>query len=152
MEFLSKLWGDNQPPTKTFDLIEINKEMKNLFHRKDKWRTWVIYKHHNSNNSQGKLLGKIQPKITPRDKKWGVEIIPEYRKYGILVFDRNTDPCSITNAWKIDVSGHCCQKVRNNYRDQDRDDLHHSFSINITEVPAVQLLPNMSCMKWTWSV
>ena len=68
MENISKLWGDNQPRRKRIAWIEINKETKNLFHRNDKWRTWVIYKHHNSNNSQGKLLGEIQPKITPTNK------------------------------------------------------------------------------------
>ena len=26
--------------------IDMNKETRNLFHREDKWRTWVIYKHH----------------------------------------------------------------------------------------------------------
>ena len=31
MENISKLRGDNQPLTKTFDWTEINKEMKNLF-------------------------------------------------------------------------------------------------------------------------
>ena len=35
MENISKLRGDNQPLTKTLDWIEINKEMKNLFHRND---------------------------------------------------------------------------------------------------------------------
>ena len=28
------------------DWIDMNKETRNLFHREDKWRTWVIYKHH----------------------------------------------------------------------------------------------------------
>ena len=28
------------------DWIDKNKEARNLFHREDKWRTWVIYKHH----------------------------------------------------------------------------------------------------------
>ena len=38
-----------QPTTngKQFDWIGINKEMKNLFHREDNWRTWVICYHPN---------------------------------------------------------------------------------------------------------
>ena len=84
MENISKLRGDNQPLTKTFDWIEINKEMKNLFLQEDKWRTWVIYKHHNSNNSQGKLLGEIQPKITPRDKNEGLKGSPKEKEMMVL--------------------------------------------------------------------
>ena len=71
--------------TKTFDWIEINKETINLYHRNDKWRTWVIYKHHNSNNSQGKLLGEIQPKITPTNKLKGWKDLLNKKMMGLNI-------------------------------------------------------------------
>lgn len=50
MEHISKLWGDNLPlPGNKFDCYEQIGEK--VYHtRRDKWRTWIIYKHHNSNN------------------------------------------------------------------------------------------------------
>ena len=47
MKSISKLWGEILPLTETIDWIDINKKTINLFHREDKWRTWVIYKNHN---------------------------------------------------------------------------------------------------------
>ena len=46
MENISKLWSEILPLAETIDWIDINKETRNLFHQEDKWRTWVIYKHH----------------------------------------------------------------------------------------------------------
>ena len=46
MENITKLWGEILPLTETMDWIDMNKETRNLFHREDKWRTWVIYEHH----------------------------------------------------------------------------------------------------------
>ena len=36
-----------------------DKETRNLFRREDKWRTWVIYKHHRQQQTLGKALGEI---------------------------------------------------------------------------------------------
>ena len=42
----SQNWGEILPLMETIDWIDMNKETRNLFHREDKWRTWVIYEHH----------------------------------------------------------------------------------------------------------
>ena len=39
--------------------IDMNNETRNLFHREDKWSTWIIYKHHKWQQSLGKALGEI---------------------------------------------------------------------------------------------
>ena len=58
MENISK-WGEILPLTETIDWIDMNKETRNVFEREDKWRTLVIYKHHNLQHSQWKAFGEI---------------------------------------------------------------------------------------------
>ena len=44
---ISKSRGEILPLTEMIDWIDVNKEMRSLYHRKDKRRTWINYEHHN---------------------------------------------------------------------------------------------------------
>ena len=74
MENISKLWGEILPLIETKDWVDMNKKARNLFHRKGEWRTWVIYKHRNLQQSLGKALGEIWHKITPMKGLMGLNI------------------------------------------------------------------------------
>ena len=49
MENISKFWGGDQALTESIDLIKSTEDMKNFFHQIDEAITWIIDKHHNSN-------------------------------------------------------------------------------------------------------
>ena len=84
MENISKLRGDNQPLTKTFDWIEINKETINYFTGMINEELGSFISTIISNNPQGKLLGEIQPKITPINKNEGLKGSPKEKEMMVL--------------------------------------------------------------------